>query len=155
MRRYLAVLVILGLAAPACRSAERVARPAPFGSGRVTFTHAPATLRLTVEIASTPAQRERGLMGRTSVPPGTGMLFTYPDAEDWGGYWMKDTLVPLDIAFIRSGIVFEIDGMVPCHVADCPITVPEGPFDAVVEAAAGTFAAARIGPGSAVLVAHR
>ena len=153
MRRCLAV-VMLALTVPACRSAERAARPAAFGSGRVTFTHASATLTLTVEVASTPAQRERGLMGRRSVPPGTGMLFTYPDAEDWGGYWMKDTLVPLDIAFLRSGMVFEVDGMVPCHVADCPITVPKGPFDAVVEAAVGTFAAARVGPGAAVLVAY-
>jgi uncharacterized protein len=124
--------------------------PSAFGTGRVTFRQGSETLTLTVEVASTPEQRQRGLMGRAAVPAGTGMLFTYPGAQEWGGYWMKDTLVPLDIAFIRAGAVLEVDHMVPCHVADCPITVPKGPFDAVVEAPAGTFVAAGIRAGAVV-----
>lgn len=49
------------------------------------------------EVASTEAQRERGLMGREAVPDGTGMLFVFPRSEE-RLFWMKDTRVPLDVA---------------------------------------------------------
>lgn len=49
------------------------------------------------EVASVPEQREKGLMGRTAVPDGTGMLFVFPrSAERY--IWMKDTHVPLSVA---------------------------------------------------------
>ena len=49
------------------------------------------------EVASVPEQRERGLMGRTEIPDGTGMLFVFPrSAERY--LWMKDTHVPLSVA---------------------------------------------------------
>ena len=49
------------------------------------------------EVASVPEQRERGLMGRTAVPDGTGMLFVFPrSAERY--LWMKDTHIPLSVA---------------------------------------------------------
>ena len=49
------------------------------------------------EVASVPEERERGLMGRTAVPDGTGMLFVFPrSAERY--LWMKDTHVPLSVA---------------------------------------------------------
>lgn len=49
------------------------------------------------EIASTPGARERGLMGRDSVPDGTGMLFVFPERRE-RLLWMKDTHVALDVA---------------------------------------------------------
>lgn len=49
------------------------------------------------EVASTPATRERGLMGREVVPDGTGMLFVFPKREELL-LWMKDTPVALDVA---------------------------------------------------------
>jgi uncharacterized membrane protein (UPF0127 family) len=56
---------------------------------------------LTVEVASTPEEKSKGLSGREEVADGTGMLFVY-SAEDDLSFWMKDTLVPLSIAFIGA-----------------------------------------------------
>ncbi len=53
----------------------------------------------TVELALTPEARYRGLSGRASIPPGTGMLFLYPGARRMD-FCMRDCLVPIDIAFI-------------------------------------------------------
>ncbi len=50
------------------------------------------------ELATTPDTRERGLMNRDAVPDGTGMLFIFPRSEE-RSFWMRDTFVPLDIAF--------------------------------------------------------
>ena len=58
------------------------------------------TLRLAV--AATPAQREHGLMNVPFVPSGQGMLFAFPGADEMRGFWMKDTITPLDMVFVRS-----------------------------------------------------
>lgn len=52
-----------------------------------------------VEIADTPEKQEKGLMGRESLPKDQGMLFIYDEPQDLS-YWMKDTLISLDIIFI-------------------------------------------------------
>jgi uncharacterized protein len=54
--------------------------------------------RFSVEIADTEALREHGLMDRPDMDRGEGMLFTYPDPRHVY-YWMKDTLIPLDLLF--------------------------------------------------------
>jgi len=54
--------------------------------------------RLTVEIADTGALRTRGLMWRTELPEGTGMLFIFP-SEVVQSFWMRNTLIPLDMLF--------------------------------------------------------
>jgi hypothetical protein len=53
---------------------------------------------LEVEIADTPEKHARGLMGRTILEEGKGMLFVYDKAQRLS-FWMKNTLVPLSIAF--------------------------------------------------------
>ncbi|MBV9454077.1 MAG: DUF192 domain-containing protein, partial [Rubrobacter sp.] len=55
-----------------------------------------------VEIAATDAERERGLMGRTTLPEDSGMLFVF-DQDQQLSFWMKDTLIPLSIAYIDGG----------------------------------------------------
>lgn len=59
-------------------------------------------IHLEVEIAATPESRSKGLSGRKTLAEGTGMLFTYEKAEICR-FWMKDTLVPLSIAFFDEG----------------------------------------------------
>ena len=68
---------------------------------------------LRAELADTPAKRSRGLMFRPPLPEGTGMLFLFP-ADRRGGFWMRDTVAPLSIAFIDAGgVIREIQDMEP------------------------------------------
>lgn len=64
-------------------------------------------LQVRVEVADTPSSRARGLMFRTELPEGTGMLFVYPE-ETQSAYWMRNTPIPLDMIFIRQGEVVDI-----------------------------------------------
>ncbi len=58
--------------------------------------------RITVEVAYTPGDRRQGLMHRESLPAGHGMLFIFP-REKVLTFWMKDTPLPLSIAFADAG----------------------------------------------------
>ena len=66
-----------------------------------------------VEVAKTPEERSRGLMGRKFLGKDEGMLFIF-ETEDYHGFWMKNTLLPLSIAFIdREGRIVSITDMQP------------------------------------------
>jgi uncharacterized membrane protein (UPF0127 family) len=66
-----------------------------------------------VEVANTPETRRTGLMFRASLPDSQGMLFVY-ETEDRHAMWMKNTLVPLSVAFIdRGGHIINIEDMQP------------------------------------------
>jgi uncharacterized protein len=107
------------------------------------------TVRL--EVAADPAARARGLMGRARVPEGTGMVFLYP-ADVTEAFWMKDTLVPLSIAFVAAdGRVVSVAEMTPCRTDPCPTYAPAGPYRYAVELAAGSFPSAGVRPGSKVV----
>ena len=58
-------------------------------------------VRFEAEVVDTPATRQQGLMFRTALPEATGMLFVFP-SEGQRSFWMKNTLIPLDIIFIRA-----------------------------------------------------
>lgn len=66
-----------------------------------------------VEIAETSAQHRKGLSGRDSLDEGSGMLFVF-SKDVTLSFWMKDTSIPLSIAFIDSdGIIIDIQEMEP------------------------------------------
>ncbi len=66
-----------------------------------------------VEVAKTPEERARGLMGRKRLGKDEGMLFIF-EKEDYHGFWMKDTYIPLSIAFIdKGGRIVRITDMKP------------------------------------------
>ena len=68
---------------------------------------------MNVEIADTEAEREKGLMGRTAMDEDHGMLFVFPN-EQTLSFWMKDTLIPLSVAFMDSnGRIVDIQDMQP------------------------------------------
>jgi uncharacterized membrane protein (UPF0127 family) len=65
------------------------------------------------EIARTPEQREQGLMHRTELKDGHGMLFIF-ERDQMLSFWMKNTLIPLSIAYItHDGRIIEIHDMEP------------------------------------------
>jgi len=81
--------------------------------------HAPRN-DLTLEVARTEAQREHGLMDRKSLPAHTGMIFVF-DADETVAFWMKDTLVPLDMIFVAAnGTVRRVFSNVPVAPAALP-----------------------------------
>lgn len=60
------------------------------------------------EVVDTPYTLTRGLSGRTSLPPGTGMLFVFSNEDKWG-FWMKDMQFPIDIIWAdKSGTVVSV-----------------------------------------------
>lgn len=78
-----------------------------------------------VEVAQTPGDRSVGLMGRKHLGKDEGMLFIF-ETEDYHGFWMKDTFLPLSIAFIgKDGRIVWITDMKPLtlesHVPPKPI----------------------------------
>lgn len=87
-----------------------------------------------VEVATTPASRERGLMWRVHMAPGHGMLFVFPRSQPrW--FWMKNTLIPLDILYFSSdGELVSISHAVqPCRSATCPSYASGKPARYVLE----------------------
>lgn len=124
-------------------------------SGATATERATAVLRLDgvtfrPEIAKTSAQRSLGLMNRTRAPR-DGMLFVFPDPTS-GGFWMKNTLVPLTIVFFDSaGKRVRKLSMVPCRRDPCPIYDPGRRYRFALELhATDTRRAATIGPRSAL-----
>ena len=79
-------------------------------------------VEVSLEVAATPAERERGLMYRTSLAEGRGMLFVF-DADGNQSFWMKNTLIPLDLLFIaRDGTVVGIHAnATPLSTADIAV----------------------------------
>ena len=147
MRRRFGFPVILSLMVAACSSGGDAPSGTPSGSAaRVTFAGTSATL--TVEIADTDAERHEGLSGRSSLPADTGMVFVWDQPVETT-FWMKDTLIPLSIAFVaEDGRILAIHEMDPCEADPCPTFGAPAPFSAAVEAPAGWFDANGIAVGS-------
>lgn len=105
--------------------------------------------RFTVELAETPEQREQGLMFRKTLAADAGMLFDFKESQDVS-FWMKNTLIPLDMLFIASdGRIARIaQRAVPLSTA--PIS-SGAPVLAVLEVNGGTAARLGIKPGDQVL----
>ena len=110
------------------------------GKGRVTFS---------VEIANTPESRTIGLMHRRDMPADSGMLFDFIQSAPVS-MWMKDTLIPLDMLFIRSdGIITNIaQRTVPRSTVPINST---GPVLGVLELNGGTCARLDIKPGDRII----
>jgi uncharacterized membrane protein (UPF0127 family)/predicted small secreted protein len=91
-----------------------------------------------VEIADDLSEQSRGLMYRTALAEDRGMLFVYPDEEELS-FWMKNTLIPLSIAFIDSeGRIVDIQDMKPLD-DDPPHYVSAEPAQYALEVNEGFF----------------
>lgn len=96
-----------------------------------------APVHVDVEVAHTPPQRTQGLMFRQQLAENRGMLFLFPD-DARGGFWMRNTYVPLTIAYIGAdGRIQELREGLPLD--DQNILVPEEPYRYVLEVNSGWF----------------
>lgn len=103
--------------------------------------------RLVVEIASTPAEREIGLMNRFSLQPDHGMLFVFEDSQPLA-FWMKNTFVALSVAYVdANGRILNIEAMAP---QDLTTHWSQGPARYAIEMRQGWFLDHGIGPGDTV-----
>lgn len=118
----------------------------------LTITGHGASLRFAVEVAATAEQQERGLMFRRRVAPNGGMIFPLPDPVV-ATFWMKNTLIPLDMVFIRQdGTIARIAARTePMSLA---VVSAGEPVVAVLELAGGRAAALGIRPGDQVRWQH-
>jgi uncharacterized protein len=92
-----------------------------------------------VEIADTAEEREVGLMNRESLPEDAGMIFLF-DEDVSSGFWMKDTLIPLSIAFAdANGTIVRILDMEPCETEECPTYEPGAFYRSALEVNQGAF----------------
>jgi hypothetical protein len=108
-----------------------------------------------IEVAQTPQQQMIGLMNRKLLPPNRGMLFPFNPPQRVS-FWMKNTLIPLDIIFIKNGQVRYIATHVPpCQKDPCPTYGPtdtEDFIDNVLELPAGRAQELGLQTGSAIKI---
>jgi len=146
------VLPAAGAVAPASSRECPLASQAAFRKGVLTITQGRRLVRLQVEVAETPAARAQGLMCRTRLDEHAGMLFVFEETAR-GSFWMKNTLIPLSIAFIDETwqIVDMLDMAVekdPAH----PVAFysPGQAYRYALEVNQGFFARNGITPGARV-----
>jgi uncharacterized protein len=99
------------------------------------------TSAVTVEatVADTDPERRTGLSGRTHLAPAEGMAFVFPRPVR-ARFWMKDTAIPLSIAFwAPGGRIVSIMDMAPCRANPCPSFRPEEAFVGALEVNRGFF----------------
>jgi uncharacterized protein len=100
----------------------------------------PNGTKINLEVARTPKEQEIGLMYRKVLPDDRGMLFQFPSPQP-ASFWMKNTLIPLDIVFLRKGVVQYIaSGVPPCTADPCPSYGPRTLIDMVIELRSGRAA---------------
>ncbi len=119
------------------------------GQGYVSANFGGVPLR--IQLALTEVQREKGLGGRTSVPKNSGMLFVFPQDGEYG-FWMKDTLVPLDIFWLNDAgkVVYMVENVATSTYPGA--FYPSVPARYVLETAAGFGQQHGIATGTALLL---
>jgi uncharacterized membrane protein (UPF0127 family) len=142
VRRTLLVSLLVGLVA--CSSPGSVPLPS-MRVGAVVFGGGD---RLHVRIAETPTERSEGLMHVMALAPDDGMAFVF-DGPVTDRFWMKDTLIPLSVAFVaQDGTIVSVSDMDPCTADPCPTYPASGPYTMAVEANLGWFHDHGVGVGS-------
>jgi uncharacterized membrane protein (UPF0127 family) len=151
IRVALLAVVAAALAVTAAGAAPAVTFP----RGTATIDTGTRKVVFDVEIAATDAQRSLGLMHRRRLAPTAGMAFLYP-APARGSFWMKNTLIPLSIAFWdRRGRIVRILDMTPCPTGACRVYSPGVPFAGALEVNRGAFRRLGVRRGDVVVIQRR
>lgn len=146
----LGALALGAIAVSGCRhnSGPQESNPRLLDTGVVLLRTAERTLRVEVEVARTPLQRERGLMFRRSMPAQKGMLFIF-ERQEVQTFWMKNTYIPLDMIFIDEAkrVVGVVENAAPMTTDQRAV---EAPSRYVLEVNGGFAKAHGVGPGTKV-----
>lgn len=149
MRRYFYFgFLIFAVAALAALVLYRTP-PIPVAEQAPTAEFGGVSLRL--DYATTTATREKGLGGRASLPDDYGMLFVFPK-DDRYGFWMKDTIVPLDMFWLddKGQVVYIAEDVAPSSYPN--VFYPTQPARYVLETAAGFARTHGIATGTPLLL---
>jgi len=119
-------------------------------------THYLVTIEKTMvyaEAANTAAERETGLMNRTSLDENAGMLFVFP-TEQKQSFWMKNMRISLDIVFITSDkhVLDVYQSVPPCTTDPCVLYTSSAPIRYVLEVNAGFSEQHGIASGDTVFI---
>ena len=137
---------LLAAALPLCRGFAWAQEPKSPPLKRILVGQTP----LWVEVADTLEKRERGLMFRRSLPENEGMLFVFKEPIELS-FWMRNTLIPLDIAFVGpDGVILNIHQARPLD--ESVLYRSAGAAKYVIETNRGWFARHGIGPGDKVIL---
>ncbi len=118
------VLLCLVLAITGCVSQQQT---------EVILSTAAGQKTVSVEIADSPDEWATGLMNRSFLPEGKGMLFVFSDSRQ-RSFWMKNTLIPLDIIFISDDFkIVDMTTLYPCVLDPCPSYLSKAPARYVLE----------------------
>lgn len=120
MNARISLLPLLAFAIAALAGCGAAEPPAPFPGAPPDALGPLRTIEVelggvtaTIELAITPREQRQGLMYRESMPENHGMLFVYAQPQ-YMSFWMKNTKIPLSIAYIREdGVVSNIEEMKP------------------------------------------
>jgi uncharacterized protein len=103
-----------------------------------------------IAVAETEQQQQTGLMYRPNLPDDEGMVFTFQPARPVA-FWMKNTLIALDMLYMKDGVIQEIQANVPpCKADPCPSYPSKGLIDQVIEIRGGLAAELGIQAGDRV-----
>jgi len=117
------------------------------GSGVALQSPDGTRIEIAVEFARTPEEQERGLMFRTELASGSGMLFVF-GVDMPLSFWMKHTLIPLDVLYFDSeGAFVSVSTMQPCVTSECPSYPSAAPAMYALEVPAGWAAEQGVGVG--------
>lgn len=139
----------------AASPASTHSRGPEFGTGNVVIDTGDDSVLLDVEVAETEEQRAYGLMNRDSLDPDSGMVFLYLDGNSTGSFYMKNTRIPLSIAFFDArGRILEIMDMEPCRQEPCKTYNPGVPYRGALEVNQGAFERWGVSEGDTISVVH-
>lgn len=151
------LLLVAACALPACGGGAALqtvsARGYPLGDLTIS-RGGHRVMAFTVELATDQKSWEHGLMGVKHLASDQGMAFLFGGQVSLG-FWMKDTLIPLDIAFADGdGKVVDVQNMVPCTADPCTVYYPAAPYSTALEVGSGVLTHAGVKDGD-VIVLHR
>ena len=152
-------LVLAWLVPAACQPSGDTpwASPVAFDTADVWVVQDGDSSHLVVELAESEQQKQFGLSRRPALDPESGMLFLFDSVRaPTEGFWMWQTRIPLDIAFVDStGVVRAVLSMEPCTATYAEACTPYEPgvaYHSALETNEGWFARKGYGPGARVRV---